>query len=72
MTFNEISKLQQYLRDTFGNDRIKVQKRDQADDSSEVMIGSEFIGVVYRDDDEGEVSYAFHMAIIDDDLPVTE
>lgn len=72
MTFNEIGKLQQYLRDTFGNNRIKIQKREQDEGSSEVMLGSEFIGVVYRDEDEGEVSYAFHMAIIEDDLPEIE
>ncbi|MCK5042118.1 MAG: DUF3126 family protein [Sphingomonadales bacterium] len=69
MTFNEIEKLQKYLRGTFGNDRIKIKKREQAEDSAEVTIGSEFIGVVYRDEDEGELSYAFHMAIIEEDLP---
>jgi hypothetical protein len=69
MTFNEIAKLQKYLKDTFGNDRIKIKKREQSDDSAEVSLGSEFIGVVYRDEDEGELSYAFHMAIIEEDLP---
>ncbi|MEE8534508.1 MAG: DUF3126 family protein, partial [Kiloniellales bacterium] len=29
----------------------------------------EFIGVIFRDEDEGEVSYAFNMAILDEDLP---
>ena len=69
MTFNEIEKLQKYLRDTFDNNRIKIHKREQAEDSAEVTIGSEFIGVVYRDEDEGELSYAFHMAVIEEDLP---
>jgi len=32
-------------------------------------LGEEFIGVVYRDEDEGEVSYAFNMAILEMDLP---
>lgn len=69
MTFNEIAQVQKYLRDMFGNTRIKVHKRDQADDSAEVTLGEEFIGVVYRDEDEGEVSYAFNMAILEEDLP---
>lgn len=69
MTFNEIAKLQKYLRDTFENSSIKIQKREQADDSAEVMLGNEFIGVVYKDEDEGEVSFAFHMAVIEEDLP---
>lgn len=69
MTFSEIEKLQKYLRETFGNPSIKINKREQSDDSAEVSLGSEFIGVVYRDEDEGELSYAFHMAIIEEDLP---
>ncbi len=32
-------------------------------------IGDEFIGVIFKDEDEGEVSYAFNMAILDIDLP---
>jgi len=69
MTFNEIARVQAYLRDMFDNNRIKVHKRDQAGDSAEVSLGEEFIGVVYRDEDEGEVSYAFNMAILEMDLP---
>ena len=29
----------------------------------------EFIGLVYKDEDEGEISYQFQMAIIEADLP---
>jgi hypothetical protein len=41
------------------------------DGSVEVSLGQEFIGVIYRDvdEDDGEVSYAFHMAILEMDLP---
>ena len=35
----------------------------------EVYLDDEFIGVMYRDEDEGEVSYAFNMAILEIDLP---
>ena len=35
---------------------------------AEVYIGSEFIGTLYRDEDEGELSYDFNMSIIDIDL----
>jgi hypothetical protein len=34
-----------------------------------VFIGEEFIGVIYRDEDDGEVSYDFNMAILAYDLP---
>lgn len=47
---------------------IYVKKRPQKDDSAEVYIGEEFIGVLFRDDEDGEVSYNFQMAILDYDL----
>lgn len=67
MTPDEISKLVRHLRRTFANDGIKISERKQ-DDSVEVTINGEFIGVIYKDEDEGEVSYAFNMAILDIDL----
>jgi hypothetical protein len=42
--------------------------RPQKDDSAEVYLGDEFIAVIYRDDEEGELSYNFQMAILDFDL----
>ena len=69
MTYQEIARVQQYLRDKFSNNRIKVHKRDNSDDSAEVTMGDEFLAVVYRDDDEGELSYSLHLAIIEEDLP---
>jgi hypothetical protein len=39
------------------------------DDSMEVHYAGEFMGLIYRDEDEGEVSYAFQMAILEIDLP---
>jgi hypothetical protein len=65
----EIARLQQYLRETFSNNQIKVQARTTPDDSVEVYLGDEFMGVIYKDEDEGETSYAFHMSILEMDLP---
>ena len=36
--------------------------------SAEVYIGDEFLGVIYRDDEDGDLSYNFSMAILDVDL----
>lgn len=69
MTPTEIARLQAYLRQKFSNPQIRVLKRSQTDDSVEVSIGDEFIGVIYRDEDEGEISYPFHMSILEMDLP---
>lgn len=68
MQKNEIAKLEAYMRRVFGNDQINVRARPRKDDSSEVYLGDEFIGVLYRDEDEGELSWNFSMAILEADL----
>jgi hypothetical protein len=68
VTIDELKKVERYLRRLFANERITVKARPRKDDSAEVFIGEEFVGVVYRDDEEGELSYNFSMAILDVDL----
>lgn len=68
MDATEIAKVQSYLQRTFELPSIRVVARPQKDDSAEVYIGEEFIGVLFRDDDEGDLSYNFQMAILDFDL----
>ena len=48
--------------------RSTVRQRPQKANSAEVYIGDEFIGVVFRDDEDGDLSYNFTMAILDIDL----
>lgn len=69
MTQEEIARLIRYLREKFGNDGLSIKLREKAPESAEVMLDGEFIGVIYKDTDEGEVSYDFNMAILDFDLP---
>ena len=68
MNKDEIAKLQAYMRGKFANDQVNVRARPRKDDSAEVFIGEEFIGVLYRDEDEGELSWNFSMAILEVDL----
>lgn len=68
MTHQEIIKLQKFLQAKFGNRAIDVRPRPRKDDSCEVYIGEEFIGVLYLDDEDGDRSYMFQMAILDIDL----
>jgi hypothetical protein len=65
---DEIAKLTKYLRKTFDNAGISVRVRPQKKDSGEVYLGEEFIGVLYRDEEDGELSYNFSMAILEIDL----
>lgn len=65
----EAARLQTYLQDKFGNKNITLRAREKAEDSVEVLLSGEFIGTVYRDAEDGDVSYDFNMAILDMDLP---
>ena len=69
MTRNEIVRVQQYLRRTFANERIALDPPARPTAGVEVRIGDEFIGVIYRDDEEGEVSYSLNISILEEDLP---
>jgi hypothetical protein len=65
---DELKKVEGYLRRLFKNETIAVKARPRKDDSAEVFIADEFIGVVYRDDEDEELSYNFSMAILEVDL----
>ncbi len=64
---DEIRKLEAYLKRTL-NPALVVKARPRKDDSAEVYLGDEFIGVIYRDDEDGDLSYNFSMAILEVDL----
>ena len=68
MDTSEIVRLERYLRDRFGQ-RINVSRKRRNDGSVEVTLGDEFIATIYRDEEDGEVSYQFTMAILEEDLP---
>ncbi|WP_372422268.1 DUF3126 family protein [Salinarimonas chemoclinalis] len=68
MTKSELAKVESYLRRTFANHAITVRARPKKDDSAEVYIGDEFIGVLFLDDEDEDRSYQFQMAILDTDL----
>ena len=68
MDVQEVRKLDAYLKRVFGNPKIRVVPRPKKDDSAEVYIGEEFIGVLFVDDEDQERSYNFQMAILGTDL----
>ena len=68
MDVQEVRKLDAYLKRVFGNPKIRVVPRPKKDDSAEVYIGEEFIGVLFVDDEDGDKSYNFQMAILETDL----
>ena len=65
----EVARLQKYLQEKFANTKLLLVERKEVKDSVEVNLDGEFIGIIYKDEDEGEVSYDFNMAILAMDLP---
>jgi hypothetical protein len=65
---SEIWRLEKYLRNLFRLDTITLLERPQKD-SVEVHIGGEFIGLIFKDDEDGDLAYNFNMSILEIDLP---
>ena len=68
MDVQEIRKVENYMKRLFGNAHIRVVPRPKKEDSAEVYIGDEFVGVLFVDDEDEERSYNFQMAILGTDL----
>jgi len=68
-TKTEAERLQKYLQQKFGNPKIILTERKGVKDSVEVLLADEFIGTIYKDEDEGDVSYDLNMSILEMDLP---
>ncbi len=72
MNAEELGKLQKFLRQKMGSNALEVRARPRTDDSCEVYMGEEFVGVIYLDDEDGDRSFMFQMAILDIDLEEME
>lgn len=69
MTKTEIMRLRKYLNEKFKTNDFTLNPGNQKDGSVELLLAGEFMGTIYRDDDEGEVSYDLNIAILEMDLP---
>jgi hypothetical protein len=61
-------KAESYIRNKLGAAALRVVPRPKKKDSADVLIGEEFIGVLFIDEKNGKRSYSFEMAILDMDL----
>lgn len=64
----EVHKLERYLKKRFNTESLKLKPYPKSVDSLEVYSGTEFIGIIYKDEEDGELSYNFSMAILELDL----
>lgn len=68
MNADELTLLTKYFRKTFDNPLLAVKARPKIEDSAELYLGEEFLGIVTKIEDEGEVSFDLSMSILDFDL----
>ncbi len=64
----ELKRVEAYFRKLFDNRSIEVRGRQKAADAAEVYVGDEFIGVLSKDTEDGELCYQVSMTILDIDL----
>ena len=63
-----LRKIENFFKKKFNNKKIKIEGRANKDDSAELLIEDEFIGVVFEDDEDGETCFQFNMTILSEDL----
>ena len=63
-----LKKIENFFIQKFNNKKIKIEGRVNKDDSAEVLIDDEFIGVVFEDNEDGDTCYQFNMTILSEDL----
>jgi hypothetical protein len=66
---SDISRVEAYLRQTLGTDRIHIEAPKNRGGSVEIRAGREFLGTLHRDEEDGEVSFSLHITILEEDLP---
>ena len=68
MDRNTLKKIENFFKQKFNNKKIKIEGRVNKDDSAEVFIEDEFIGVVFEDSEDGDTCFQFNMTILSEDL----
>ena len=68
MNASDTAKIQRYLRQRFGNKKLSIARRENKEDSADLMLEDEFIGVVFQDNEDGETCYHVQISILEEDL----
>lgn len=64
----EIKKINDYFNKQFNTNDFSLKVDGNNHDSAEVYFRNEFLGLIYKDDEDGEIAFQFHMTILDEDL----
>ena len=63
-----LKKIENFFKQKFNNRKIKIEGRTNKEDSADVLIEDEFIGVIFEDNEDGETCFQFNMTILNEDL----
>ena len=64
----EIQRVQNFLTTKFRGTDIKLKSREETDDSVEFIIDGETLGIVFKDDEDGDICYHVQMTILSEDI----
>ncbi len=64
---DEIQKLQKFLQEKL-NIKLSLKGRPNAGDSVELLIDGEYLGTVYKDDEDGDIAYNVNLSVLAIDL----
>ncbi len=64
----EIQRVQTFLKTKFHEADIKLKSREETDDSVEFIIDGETLGIVFKDDEDGDICYHVQMTILSEDI----
>lgn len=68
MQSEEIQRLHAFLKAKFSGADIVLKPREETDDSVEFTIAGETLGIVFKDDEDGDICYHVQMTILSEDL----
>ena len=63
-----LKKIENFFKQKFNNKKIKIEGRANKNDSADVLIDDEFIGVIFEDNEDGDMCFQFNMTILKEDL----
>ena len=64
----EIQRIQNFLTTKFRGTDIKLKSREETDDSVEFIIDGETLGIVFKDDEDGDICYHVQLTILSEDI----
>ena len=63
-----LKKIENFFKHKFNNKKIKIEGRSNKNDSADVLIDDEFIGVILEDNEDGDSCFQFNMTVLNEDL----